>query len=118
MLLQQGSPAIVLFERLSVADDNESVLRPSNAHIDAIEFLHKAAWACAHHRHEDYVKFSSLRAVYRKDLVTDVYLGEPLSDLVLLRIIWCDHIYAVLGEFLDRKPIILLLRQYTAVEAL
>ena len=101
LLCEQSSPVLIEHERLSIANDDEAVLGARDADIDAILLLHEAARSCTHHRDENQVEFSTLRAVDRENLVLDTILGEVLSYGVLLRVVGRDHVDAILRELLD-----------------
>ena len=75
----------------------------SDAHIDAVLLLYKAARSCTHHRDENQIELSTLRAVNRENLVLNAILCEVLSNSILLRVIGRNYVDRILRELLDRE---------------
>ena len=63
LLCEQSSPVLVEHERLRIANDDKAVLGARDADIDAVLLLHEAARSCTHHRDENQIELSTLRAV-------------------------------------------------------
>ena len=60
---------------------------PSDRHIDSIVLLDEVSWSCTHHSHKYDIKLSSLRAIYRYDLILHAVFSELGRNGVLLSVV-------------------------------
>ena len=92
------------------------MLGPRKADIDPVLLLHKVARTRSHHRDKHQVKLAALRRVNGEDLIIDVRLCKPFSNLVFLGVVGRDNIDAILGKFLDGYFIVLSVHSIAFVE--
>lgn len=92
------------------------MLGPGKADIDPVLLLHKVTRTCSHHRDKHQVKLAALRRVNGEDLIINVRLCKPLSNLVLLGVVGRDDIDAILGKFLDGHSLVLFVQSVTIAE--
>ena len=92
------------------------MLGPCKADVDPVLLLHKITRTRSHHRDKHQVKLAALGRVNGEDLIIDVRLCKPLSNLVLLGVVGRDDIDAILGEFLDGHSLVLFVQSVAIVE--
>lgn len=85
--MEQFGPFFVFTEVSSLTYDNQSVLRPSDCHINAIVLLNEVTRFGPYHGDKHDIKLTSLRAVNRYDLLSHILSDKLVDNGVLLCIV-------------------------------
>ena len=93
LFCEKPVPIGFFLEAFSVANNDQAMLSPSDADVDAVLFLDELARLGPDHGHKDEVKFASLRAVDRQNLIVDLLVCEVLGDCILLCVVRSNHIH-------------------------
>ena len=107
LLSQQIVPVCFALQNFCIADNDEPMLGPSDTNIDPILLLHEASGAGPHHRHENQIELSTLRAVNREHLIFNTFISEILSNRIFLRVVRCYDVDTVLCELLYHELVVL-----------
>lgn len=90
------------------------MLGSSEANIDSILVFDECSAFRSDHRYKDKVELTTLRAIYRQNVVIHFVLGEVFRYEISLRVIRCYNIDALISELHERSVVFLvaLLRRF------